>query len=454
MSKTVFVTIARASLARNILQTGIVRRLTDAGHKIVLLTPAWQDEKFVKLFSHPQIAFEPLKTPARTGWDRFLIGFHVGLIYNATSEIVARYGTYHHSETNLFKWLSHKIVFTPLSHVRFLRDFFRWLDEKTRPDRDNGPLFDKYHPDLVFATNIMEDPDSFIVREAKRRGVPTIGMPKSWDNLSKMFMRSKPDQLIVWSEYMKGEAVKFQNFKRDDIRALGIPQFDIYFNREGLPTREAFLKQVGLEPGRKLVLFASEAKLSPPDPEFVDMLAKAIEDGRIPNAQLLVRPHFGFHRDPPRFDPFRGRPHVAVDTLYTANPVFYDQADYSIEHWQRLACSLIYADVVVTTFSTMTLDATACGTPAVNVMFDGRTPKPYRESIMRWYDTEHYLPVSATGAAVRADSESALIDAVNRCLQDRGIQMEGRERLKKEFIEPFDGKAGERIAAEVLRQLG
>ncbi len=213
MPTTVFVTISRGSIARNILRTGIVDAMLSAGHRVVLLTPAYQDQTFVNEFRRDGVFFEPMFQPKRGWLDRILIGFHRGFVFNATSEIVARYGTYHMSETNAFKWVVHKAVFSVLSRMHFLRDAARWIDERLRPDTEYGPLLDRYKPDLIFSTNIMEDPDSFLIRAAKTRKIPTVGMPKSWDNLSKMFLRTKPDRLIVWSPYMKSEAMLFKKYR-------------------------------------------------------------------------------------------------------------------------------------------------------------------------------------------------------------------------------------------------
>ncbi len=233
----------------------------------------------------------------------------------------------------------------------------------------------------------------------------------------------------------------------------GIPQFDVYITQEGPPDREAFLRLIGADPSKRLILFASEAKLSPPDPEFVDLILAAVNDGRIPNAQVLVRPHFGFRNDVQRFTRFRGVPGAVLDETFHPNPIFYDEFDYSVEHWHRLACSLLYADVVVTTFSTMTLDATACGRPVVNAMFDGLRTEPYGNSILRWYDSEHYRPVVATGAAIPAKSGEELISAILSALADPRIRSSERRRLQEHFIGTLDGHAADRVAREVFRLL-
>ena len=451
--KTIFITISRGYLARNILQTGVVDAVLAAGHRVVLLTPAFQDAEFCAQFKRDRLFFEPLIKMPWTRLDEVLVAIHRGLIYNATSELVARYGVYSASETNPLKWLLQKTVYGFFSHFPALRAFIRFLDARFRPDTAHDALFEKYQPDLIFATNLMEDADSFVIKAAAARGIPTVGMPKSWDNLSKMALRIKPDHLIVWSPFMFNEARHFQNYKSEDISVVGIPQFDLYTSRASVEDRESFLRSVGLDPTRRTILFTSEAKLSPPDPVFVEMLARAVQKGVIPNAQILVRPHFGFREDIARFVRFVGEPYVAVDQSCTPRLIFHDQFDYSMEHWHRLAASLCAADVVVTTFSTMTLDATACGKPVVNACFDGDKVQPYGQSIRRWFESEHYAPVVATGGPVMARSEEEMITAVNRSLENPSLQQEGRVRLTQEFLGPMDGHASQRVAETILKML-
>ncbi len=448
--KTIFVTISRGYLARNILETGIVDRLLAAGHRVILLTPAFQDAKFLERFGRENCVMEPLAKGSWRPLDRFFVGLQRGLAYNAMSDLVSRYGVYDGSETSWIKWVAHRTVFGILSKIRPLRIMARWLDERLCPDRDHGALFDRYHPDLVFATNIMEDADGFVLRAAKARGIPTVGMPKSWDNLSKMVLRTKPDRLIVWSPYMRDEAKRFQDYHDEEIMMTGIPQFDGYVTRSGLPSREDFFSAIGADPSKKLILFASEAKLSPPDPSFCEMLLRALDDGRIGNAQLLVRPHFGFREDVKRFLVFQDRPFACVDTDFDPQPVFYDAFDYSHRHMMRLAASLLYADVVVTTFSTMTLDATACGKPVVNAMFDGFETLPFGKSIRRWFTSEHYRPVVETNAPFFVRTEDELIATVRSLLERPDQHLSERTHLQNHFIGTLDGHASERVAQAVL----
>ncbi|MFA4954180.1 MAG: CDP-glycerol glycerophosphotransferase family protein [Patescibacteria group bacterium] len=449
--ETLFISISRGGITRNFFQTGIIQELLAKGLRLVIFTPAYAQPEFVSEFAAENLWFEPLYDPPRNKTNQFFNSLMGLLIYNATTDMIANFGVFDASETSPFKLYMYRAIFKPLSKLPFLRSLARLVDRAVCREKKYGPVFEKYKPSAVFVTNVVEDPDCYLLKAAQARGIPMLGMAKSWDNLAKKSLRVKPDQLLIWSKYQYDEAVKFDDYRADQLVITGIPQFDIYRHHHGVPERADFFASLGLDPAKRLVTFTSEAKLSQADPDYVDMLWRAIQDGRIPNAQLLVRPHFGFRNDLERFLQFKDRPNLALDQDYKAGEFFYDQTDYSFRHWSRLAATLLYADVVVTTFSTITLDATAAGKPVINVAFDGYAGlKPKKESMVRYFDFEHYRPVCETGAPLMAGSEEELISAVNRCLADKDINSEGRQRLLQGFIEPLDGKSVERTAQAVV----
>ncbi len=55
--KTIFITISRGGTARNILKSDVYKILKALGNRIVILTPAYQDERFLKEFGAPNVFF-------------------------------------------------------------------------------------------------------------------------------------------------------------------------------------------------------------------------------------------------------------------------------------------------------------------------------------------------------------------------------------------------------------
>src|SRR5262249_10252603 len=69
-----------------------------------------------------------------------------------------------------------------------------------------------------------------VVKVARALGLPTTMLVWSWDNLSsKALLNEHPDRLLVWNERQVAEAVDLHGFRREDVRALGAPNFDPFF---------------------------------------------------------------------------------------------------------------------------------------------------------------------------------------------------------------------------------
>lgn len=453
--KTIFITLSRGSIARNVFQTDVCKVLHESGARLVFFTPAWNNGEFKRSFSAPNVFFEPLP---RANWgrlDTFLIGLAKGLIYNRSTYLVDRFGIYSKQEANFTRYIFKRLFFWPLSRLHFLRDILRAVDRALTLDRSLLPIFEKYKPDLVYSTNPSESDDAVVLKAAKHLGVPTAEMPKSWDNLSKLSFRAKADKLLAWSEYVKNEAIKFQNYKPEDIRIVGIPQFDIYKQPERLMSREDFFRFIGADPAKRLILFGSEGKVSVNDPDIVETIIKFMGEGSLAApCQLFIRPYLSFPDDEKKFSRFAGAPDVILDRWFRPKPDFYDHWDYSREQHEFMANLLHWADMMVTSMSTLTLDASANNLPVINISYDGYDKKPYGESMTRYYDSEHYRVVVATGAPLLVKDERELKDGINAYLKNRNLRQEGRKKLVDYFCAPLDGRSGKRVADYLLELAG
>lgn len=452
--KTIFITISRGLIARNILQTDVFKLLKKAGLRIVLLTPAYWDKRFLEEFKDNNVLIESLIEPKLGFFERIFPLIHQGLIYSDTIEIRWRYGIFSPEETTFLNYIFKKIIFKPLSFFPFLREVARWLDFKLFPGKFHSELFKRYQPSLVFATSIAFEGDADVLKEAKKEKIPTIGMAKSWDNFCKNSFRIKVDKLIVWNEFMKEEAIKYQNYKPQDIYIAGIPQFDYYRNQEIIQRREEFFQKIGADLNKKLILFGSEGNYFMVSPEIIEILASFISQGLLREpCQILVRPHPSHHDDLKRFEKFRGKPNIIIDDFFQPALAFKDPTDYSREQMIHFANSLYHCDILISSASTLTLDGAAFDKPIINIGFDGFQKKPYSHSIIRQYDTAYYQGVVKTQAAWIVKSQAELLEAVNNYLANPSIKSQERERLRKRFCYKIDGQAGQRIAQFILKMI-
>ncbi len=452
--KTIFITISRGGTARNLLQTEFYKILKKSKNRLVILTSAWKDGRFIKEFGADNVYFENLVEPKWTIFDGFLVGWHKALVYNNSTKKRDLYGIYDPKEGSFLKYAFKKFLFWPLSKIRFLKDFFRRLDGFARKDIYFGNIFDKYKPDIVFSTSIMEDADSFVIKQAKARGIKTIGMPKTWDNTSKMLFRAKTDKLIVWGRFSKDEAMKFQNYTPEDIIVCGIPQFDFYKNTEYLLTKKEFCAQSDINENKKIIVFCSEGKTTKHDGEIAEMIANFINDKKLKkDAVLFIRPHFMYPDDEKKFEKILGRENVILDKGYEHSLTFRDRWDYSAAQIKKFTNIICHADIVITSYSSISLDAAAFDKPIINIAFDGYKKVPFKESMVHWYNMEYYKHVVESGGVWMVDSEPELLNAINNYLLNSALLEDGRKKLREFFMHKTDGQSGRRIAEEVLNYL-
>lgn len=452
--KTILLTISRGVLARNILQTDVFDLLKKSGHRIVILTPAYRDERFLKEFSAPNVFFENLIEPSWTRRDRLFVGIQKALVYNSSTAMRDRYGIYNPKEGSMLKYALKKIIFWPLSRLGSLKDVVRWFDARFVKDRYHTALFDRYQPDVVFAASVMDDGDVYVLKQARARRIPTVGAVKSWDNISKMTFRVKTDKILVWGGYSRDEVRRFQRYREDEIVVCGVPQFDFYAGAGSrvLPRGE-FCARLGIPPERRIIMFASCGKLTQKDGEVAALIADAIRCGTIENAHLLLRPHFAYKDDEKKFTALDGAANVLIDKEYVRSEIFRDRWDYSRAQIERYTNIIAHATLVIVTGSTVGLDAAAFDKPVINIAFDGTSSVPFAQSIARGYLSEHNNAVLKTGGTWLVRSSVELLTAIQEYFKNPQLHADGRKRLKEYFCHQIDGRAGERMAREILKML-
>jgi hypothetical protein len=117
--------------------------------------------------------------------------------------------------------------------------------------------------------------------------------------------------------------------------------------------------------------------------------------------------------------------------------------------------TLYYADIVVNICSTLSIDAAAFDTPAIVLDYEDPGRKvPHWEHIHRLNAFDHQEALIRTGGVRTPRSVEEFTRDINAYLSNPALEKEGRARIIEEFVAPFDGKAGERLANILLEELG
>lgn len=454
--RTVFLTINTAVNVRDILRGSIFTTLRESGHRIVVLTPAHGDPAFMAEFAADDIVIEPLAkhTPGRleSTLNRWRYVFFPEISETVRILSAAREGRSALKRTFLRGVMGLKRLIGP----RRLKRAMMWANVRLFPDQHHAAVFERYRPDLVVVTEVMNfAPDLWILKRAVRERIPVLWLVRSWDNLSSKGILPAPiDRLIVWSEMMREEAVSLHDFPSEHVSVAGPPHLDILAHPGGATDRDTFFRRVGADPGKKLILYAM-APMNRADVDheqaIIERLWRLAQDGALAApCQLLVRTYPLRATAIP--DAFASLPGLLVDVPGRLHSAFGDR-DITNDDLRHLVATLRYSDVVVNVASTIVMEAAACGTPAICVGFDAEEGKPYLRSIRRYFDYAHYRKLMACGGVRLAGSMDELVQFIDAYLRNPALDREGRQRVVKTMYGELDGRAGVRVAGYILEYL-
>ncbi len=302
--------------------------------------------------------------------------------------------------------------------------------------------------DAVVITKPGYHPDELpLVQAAKRMGIPVVSVDTTWDNIvSKRPAYIAPDVVTVWNEGMRRQAIEYYRIDAGDVPVTGGPQFDIFFQRDRLPDRGEFLRALGLDPDRPLIVLAlNNPSLTPANAAYVSLvsaIARRTNRGR--GANLIVRLHpwdrEGDYRAAAggganvRVEHAFGRP--SPDSVFECLPTAAD-----VVHYGALIAA---ADVVVNIASTATLDAIAADRPVLSLAFD---PEPTSAdlSVTRFCDFTHMRALIETGAVGVPRSASEMEASIDEALSAPARGADGRAEARRKFLTFADGRSGERV---------
>jgi hypothetical protein len=316
-------------------------------------------------------------------------------------------------------------------------------------------LLDRYRAELAviaFPQNAM----GFTVnRELQKRRIRTIAYINSWDQpTTKGPLPPGIFRFMVWNNQMRNELIKYHDIVDTNIEVVGAAQLDLYRDRSLQMSRSEFFGKVGIRPSRKLVVYGTyNVRLGPHEPEIAAYLAeKVASDAYKVPAFLWIRchPHDTEWKD--RFGNLRGNKNVYVQR----GSNFGDQegggnsGSQAADDLTVLLNLMAHADIVINSGSTLTLDAIAFDTPVINIAFDGRKEFTSDKTITYRYKYDHFSPIVQRKGSKLVRSYEELDSAISEYFGDRSLDSAGREAIRREQLEPFDGLSCKRIYRGII----
>jgi len=221
-------------------------------------------------------------------------------------------------------------------------------------------------PDVVLVSPLVEAGSDQVdlVKGAQALGIPVAACIASWDNLTnKGVLRVRPDQVMVWNETQRNEAVDFHDVHRENVIVTGAQPFDRWFERRPNTTREQFCTTIGLPVEKPFVLFvcsSSFISISDAEVDFVRTWIKAIRSHSVlAGFSVLVRPH-PYNCDAWESADFSMLPDVAIWPKQAFNPIEELQRNHFFD-------SLYHSVAVVGINTSAMIEAAILGRPVLSL---------------------------------------------------------------------------------------
>jgi len=451
--KTIFFSVSNAVIFRNLasFQGSVLDLLAhEENIKTIVLVRKGQKLPF-EFGAHPNILIEEIdENIKRNIIQNAFYFFFSFLIFTDTTKLVSSYGVRADKPRPLWRFWNYPLkifiskTFGKSEWVKkvLAPKIYLWLF----PERLYKNLFEKYRPDLAFLPNICIWPNDLqLLVEAKRRGIKTVGMHGNWDHFSKYFIPFQTDKMLVWSEPVKEEAIKFQSYEQKSVEVVGGPHVDYFIGEASRESRQDFLKRLGFAPDSIVILFASQGPYSLDGADLVEMILNWIRVGELDKkTRLIIRPHPSGIMEKEKYERFQGDPLVYFDSAKDC------QLLPGFRHYINV---LRHADLLITTYSTVGPDGVLMDRPVIVAGFDGYKKRPIYQSVRRHKNFTHYQLISKIGGIRIVEQQAEFLPAIKDYLANPKRDATERAILRRKIFGWTEGKNSARVIDVIKKTL-
>ena len=316
---------------------------------------------------------------------------------------------------------------------------------------DARNILEKIKPDLLFCTHQRVFSVTAAIQAAKSLGIPTATAIFSWDNLPKGRLPFRVDRYLVWSQYMKEELLNYYpEITENKISITGSPQFDFYFKKELLLSKQEFAEKYGLDLSKEWICFSGcDTFTSPDDPKFLrDVAEELVNEAGI---QLLFRP---VPVEP--IDRFSSVLNACPNIKLI--PPKWVQGDHwgsffpLFEDLQLLVNLAHHCKVVVNMGSTMALDFSVFGNVGLYLRYDHEGIRQ-AASVDTIYQFQHFRSMGDWKAVGYIYSKSEILKQVKTALENPDQIAPDRKLWFDKIVEPNPEKSSAIRIAEVFSSM-
>jgi hypothetical protein len=475
MTKRIFISADHGLAIVYFLQSDVVPTLLESGAEVVLLTDDALREQIGQRFGQPGLVVEGLRLEQAAQytemkdreiqwWLHFLrrVGSSNRINTEAMDSYVEEVSAEEGRRRRLFLPLAKALIGT-LRRSRRARRSLVNIQKRYSPSLYKD-LFERYQPNLVVASTPGWRLDRFLLREAASQGIPTAAVVVGWDNPSSYSLPGAPvDWITCWSQLQKEELLLGSDWAPERVGIGGIPSYDGYFRKTWQIPRAEYFRLHNLDPQRKLLSYAASFVSFSPNYQNVETLARLVASDRLVEpAQLLVRLHPNHFHDNHLYAGEREKilqlageyPHVHI---VQPVPMGGSLGYYSGEDMPEKTSMMVYADVFLTVYSTMVVEAAIHDRPIVSVCIDAPNgwdwPRKFSLPLSEIGNWPTHFRFREAGAGRVALNEEQACQAINYYLQNPQADLERRRAFIANECTYTDGSAGQRTGQFLLSLL-
>ncbi|MCB0490442.1 MAG: CDP-glycerol glycerophosphotransferase family protein [Cyclobacteriaceae bacterium] len=350
-----------------------------------------------------------------------------------------------------------RIIGQLLYRLKIHRILARFVENEQRRRRlapDIVVSFRAFDPDIVLIMNPFFNSENPIGCYALENGVRTVALIPSWDNITtKPKMLVRYDSYAVWSQEQMTQLNKVYGVPEKQIGIIGTPQYDVFFDDTYYQERGEFFAKIGLDPKKKLVVYALGSPNFIQEHHGIISFCEHITSKDLEYFQILIRPHPVHNtKDLTNFllpvsekIILRHSPNDSLDKQARI------QDDDDIRIWVN---TMRHADVLINLVSTVAIDAAFFDKPIVNLTYDPE-PNATHDVLVKEINEQwsHFAPISKIGGIANVSSPREAVSAVRSYLNEPMRDSLGRQRMLDFVCQYTDGKCGERFSTYILTLL-
>jgi CDP-glycerol glycerophosphotransferase (TagB/SpsB family) len=237
----------------------------------------------------------------------------------------------------------------------------------------------------------------------------------------------------------------------------GMPPYDNYLRNSWVMPRQEYLQRHNLDPQRKLLAYASSFVSWSPNIQNVEALVNLVASDKLSQpTQLLVRLH-----------PIHMSGHYVSEAdrirqlaqqhehVHVIEPTPMGSMGFYGEDVIERTSMMAHADIFLTVYSTMCVEASFQQRPIISVCIDAKEGYPGKfwvpmSEIGVWPTHSRFR---ASDAGRIATNEEALQQAINEYLENPQASLAAQKRFLEQECTYIDGSASQRTAQYILSLL-